>query len=97
MTVQRKMALFLSKKWTQDDDALENWCLEHDFEPQKLVYRVDAISQERWNKYVADLKKYALECKTQEEFWDWRKHVDPPYDYKKNWAVMPNGKICVKD
>ena len=98
MTGQRWAAIFLKIDWTSDDEELEQWCLHNGFEPQRLAYRVDATSQERWNKYAADLKKYALECKTQEEFWDWRKHIDPPYDYKKkNWAVMPNGKICVKD
>lgn len=95
MTGQRMVADFLEIDWTSEDEELEQWCLHNGFEPIRLAYRVDAASQERWDKYVDDLKRYALECKTQEEFCAWINHVDPPYDFKKNWAVMPNGKICV--
>lgn len=97
MTYQKKFAQMMEIEWTKDDERLEAWCVENGIDPYNLAYRVHAVSQERWDRYVEDLKRYAASPKASTDLGAWLKHVAPPYDYKKNWAVMPNGKICVKD
>ena len=97
MTFQKKRAELRGIEWTSDDEMLDAWCVENGFDPFNLAFRISAESQERWDRYVEDLKRYSASPKASPDLGAWLKHVDPPYDYKKNWAVMPNGKICVKD
>lgn len=95
MTEQKDFATWAGIEWTADDESLEAWCLEHGFEPSNLTYRVRANNQARWDKYVEDIKTYALSLDDPEELCCWHGRVEPPYDYKKNWALMPNGRVCV--
>ncbi len=81
--------------WTEDDDELETWCDEHGCAPDTLPLRAEASSEERWHHFVNEIKKFAISLQNNENFCALIKHVVPPYDFKKNWAVMPNGKICV--
>ena len=97
MDWRKARAEFWDIDWTDDDEELEIWCNEHDCLTETLPLRAEASSNERWLKFVSDIKKFALSFHNKEDFCAWIGHVDPPYDYKKNWAVMPNGKICVKD
>ena len=79
-------------RWTDEDQELEDWLQSQGFDYTLCVdYREDAQTADEWQRYVKDVKDYALNCKDDYDFMDIREHV------KSLIPTAPSNEIRDKD